>query len=304
MSENKTDSGVIELDADWDNVPQESLSDSPADTTEPSGDAQERVKLKIGIVGDNYLAQATRASFDPKLADVHMGGIDDVLKCNVIFVCIDLEFLKNDTVNDVELIDLMNKIQKGSDAGVCIKTTIGPETLDRIAMATDVQWFIKKVIYSPEIGETAEEVLTNNYIMIGGDEETRKSHANIILNMSATGQGIFVEGTPHEICYAKLAMVGFKAAKQTFFNQMHQTIPDCEGANPTTVRRIVEQSPVMSDLSFCIPTFTRALLDPECTTKQARAYSGEFANRDIRLLVGMTDRLTILDECYNVRNLK
>lgn len=273
---------------------------------ENSDDALQPVgKLRIGIIGDNYLADATRASFDRNLVDVVQGDMEEILKAtNIVYICEDLPLLKNNTADDAELLDLFARIYKESDSGICLKTTITNETLDRIIGVTDAQWFLGKVIYSPEVAETALEVLNGETLMIGGDEKTIDAHTNIIMNNTIAGAKKVLVGTHHEIVYAKLAIVGFKAVKQTFFNQMYQTIIDCEGANPSKVRRLIESSDVMQDTSLSIPTFIKAGLDAEITAKDARSFGGEFANSDVRMLIGMTDRLTVLDECFNIRNIK
>jgi len=269
------------------------------------GASQPAGKLRVGIIGDNYLADATRASFDKNLVDVVQGDMEEILKAtNIVYICEEVPLLKNNTADDAELLDIFSRIHKESDAGVCLKTTITHETLDRILGATDPQWFLGKVIYSPEVAETALEVLNGDTLMIGGDEKTVEAHTNIVMNNTIAGAKKVLVGTHHEIVYAKLAIVGFKAVKQTFFNQMYQTIIDCEGANPTKVRRLVEASDVLQDTSLSIPTFIKAGLDSEVSIKEARSYGGEYANNDVRMLIGMTDRLSVLDECFNIRNIK
>jgi len=271
----------------------------------PQQDAQQPVgKLRVGIIGDNYLADATRASFDKNLVDVVQGDMEEILKAtNIIYVCQDLSLLKNNTPDDAELLEIFSRIHKESDAGICLKTTITHETLDRIISITDPQWFLGKVIYSPEVAETALEVLNGDTLMIGGEEKTVEAHTAIVMNNTIAGAKKVLVGTHHEILYMKLAVVGFKAVKQTFFNQMYQTILDCEGANPAKVRRLIEGSDVMQDTSLSIPTFIKASLDSEISTKEARSFGGEYANNDVRMLIGMTDRLSVLDECYNIRNI-
>lgn len=289
--------------------PQESWQEVQDDGLGQSSEAPQPVgKLRVGIIGDNFLADACRASFDPKLVDVVQGvmsaDVDEILKAtNIIYVCADLPLLKNNTADDAELLEIFSRIYKESDAGVCLKTTITHETLDRLLGVTDPQWFLGKVIYSPEVAETALEVLNGDSVFVGGDEKTVEAHTNIIMNNTVHGLKKMFVGTHHEIVYAKLAITGFKAVKQTFFNQMWQTIIDCEGANPAKVRRMVEASDVMTDTSLSIPTHVKAQLDPEISAKEARSYGGEYANSDVRMLIGMTDRLTVLDECYNIRNI-
>ena len=53
-----------------------------------------------------------------------------------------------------------------------------------------------------------------------------------------------------------------------------------------------------------IPTFIRARTDEDVSYKQARSFGGEYLNKDVRMFVTMTDKLPILDECINMKNVK
>jgi hypothetical protein len=79
---------------------------------------------------------------------------------------------------------------------------------------------------------------------------------------------------------------------------------DVKNANPAIVRRMMERCPDIVDRSTMIPTFVRAHVEGDISYKQARSYGGEYLNRDVRMLVGMSDKLPLLDECINFKNLK
>ena len=272
-------------------------------------EAKQQGKLRGSVIGTNYLADATRISFDSKLNDVYTVDSEDELdslieyKPQVVFVCVDLPLLKNDTIDDAALIAMITRISKETPAGVCLKTTINVETSDRIAAATGGDWFVKKFVYSPELGETVEDVLASDTLFIGAIPEVVEAHQKIMYSGTVLLPSRVITGTVNEVIFTKLGLVGFKAVKQTFFNQLHQAILDIEGANPSTVRQMLMHT-IENDNILMIPTFIRAQADSELTMKQARSFAGEFANTDAKMLSSMTDRLTVLEECINLRNLK
>ena len=57
------------------------------------------------------------------------------------------------------------------------------------------------------------------------------------------------------------------------------------------------------DRSVMIPTFIRGRTDAGISYKQARSFGGEFEN-DVRMFASTTDKLPLLDECINYKNLK
>lgn len=267
-------------------------------------------RLRSAVIGSNYIARAINASMDAKSTDIQMvddlDGLDEMLawRPNIVFVCTDIPLMKNDTLDDSNFINIVNKVAKGSQAGVCIKTTINVETIDRLISTVGQEWFVNKVVYSPELGETSESVLNNDLLFMGGHPDALDALSDIIRHTTHMSSAEVLTGTPHEVVFASLGIAGFKAVKQTFFNQFHQSVIDIEGANPMIVRRMMEKSPIMTDKSLMVPTFVRAMCEDEMLMKKARAYGGEYSNTAVKMMVGMTDRLTVLDECINLRNLK
>lgn len=292
-------------EAEWNEV----AVDAPSAPDAPPN-SEVKGRLKIGVIGDNYLADAMRVAFDSKITDVNQIETSDALdsliswRPNIVFICTDIPLLKNDTLDDAEFVNNVVKIAKQTPAGVCVKTTINNETLERIVGGVGIEWFSKKLVYSPEVAETAEEVLNGRYLMLGGSETAINALKEVLETHTYFSMKDVVTGSLETISYAKLGLTGFKAVKQTYFNQLHNAILDMGGANPTHVRRIIESHPDYLDPSLSIPTFVRSALDSGVTLKQAKSYGGEYANSDVKMLSSMTERLTLLDECINLRNLK
>jgi len=287
------------VDADWD----------PTEGTGVTDAGLPREKLRIAITGNNHLAVATEAAFDLKVAEVmRFGPKDDIqlfeYRPAVVFICDDIPMLKNDSLDDAALIATIQKIAQNTQAGICLKTTINTETLDRIINVVGIDWVTGKMIYSPEFSEDPEEILVSDLNYVGGGPKALDAFLNIIKHCTYTSTKEVVKGTLHEVIYAKLGVAGFRAVKQAFFNQFHQVILDLGAANPTIVRRMIERHPALQDSRVMLPSFIKAKTDSSITVKKARSYGGEYADRDVKMLVGQSDRITLLEEAVNLRNLK
>lgn len=300
-----SDGTVVRVDDEGYEYPVEA-SPQPKSEDAPAG------KLRVGIVGNNTLAQATAVAFNTKAAEtVVINSFDEVdslieSKPAIVFLCQEIPLLKNDTYDDADFLNTVNKLFKQVECGICIRSTMNIETLQRMIATLGYEVFNAKVCYFPEMSDASNlgEILISDYHLIGGDEKGRAALMQLLQHTSHFSASQVQFGSIWEVVYAKLGLAGFKAVKQTFFNQLYDTIMDVKNANPTIVRRMMEASPDITDKSVMIPTFIRAKTDDTISYKQARAYAGEFLNHDVRALAGLSDKLPLLDECINFKNLK
>lgn len=268
--------------------------------------------LRVGIVGDNILAASTEVAFNIKTAESRRAldpkDVDELIewKPTLAFVCQDIPLLENDTLDDADFLNTVNKLVKQADCGICIRTTLNVETIERLIASLGPQRFYGKVIYMPEVGDPQNlgEIISSDYRMIGGAEKTLEAFMGIMKHTTHFSAQTTVTGSIFEVVYAKLALAGYKAVKQTFFSQMYDTIVDGANANPSIVRRMIEQAPDLNDRTVMVPVFIRAQTEQGLTYKQSRGFSGEYLNSDVRVLSGMTDKLPLLDECVNFKNLR
>jgi hypothetical protein len=288
-----------------------------ADSMQADADALEREKqqgqqLRVGVIGDNVLAQSTYVAFDTRNVErfqaTTLDDIDSLVEWRptLSVYCADIPLLKNDTLDDSDFINTMVKLVKTVESGILVRTTLNIETIERLIVALGYDVFNAKVIYMPEFSSSQNvgDLLVSDFHAVGGDDKALQAFMGILKHTTHFSAKEIVTGSVFEIAYAKLGAVGFKAVKQTFFNQLHETILDVKNANPTIVRRLLEKTPELNDKSVMVPTFVRARTDDSVSYKQARSYSGEFENDDVRMLAGMTDRIPLVDECINYRNVK
>lgn len=269
-------------------------------------------KFRVGVIGNNSLGRASDVAFNTKTTERKLvntfDDLDELIewKPQMAVICEDIPILKNDTLDDSAIVDAVNKLIRQIDCAICIRSTLNIETIERMILSVGPQAFDAKVIYMPCVGDPDDvgQVLSAEYSLIGGGEKAIPAFLKIVRETSQLSATEVQVGTVFEVAYAKLGISGFKAVKQSYFNQLYDTILDVKNANPINVRRMMEKSNELVDRSTMIPTFIRAQVEEDVTYKQARAFAGEYLNRDARMLVGMTDKLPLLDECINFKNLK
>ena len=279
----------------------------------PTGQEESMLQtLRVGVIGKNTLADATAVAFNTKAAEFirceSFADVDALIdaKPTIVFVCEEIPLLKNDTFDDADFLNAINKLFKQTECAICIRSTLNIETTNRLIATLGYDVFQAKLCYFPELSDCTSmaDILVSDYHMIGGEEKPRQSLLQLLQHASHFSASAVTTGSIWEVIYAKLGLAGFKAVKQTFFNQLYDTILDVKNANPTIVRRMMEQAPDIADKSVMVPTFVRAKTDDSVSYKEARGYAGEFLNHDVRALAGLSDKLPLIDECINFKNLK
>jgi len=268
--------------------------------------------MRAGIIGSNMLADATAVAFNTKASEyVRVESFNDVdalieSRPTIVFICEEIPLMKNDTFDDADFLNAVNKLFKQTECAICIRSTLNIETTQRLIATLGYDVFSAKVCYFPELSDATNmgEILISDYHLVGGDEKPRQALMQLLQHTSQFSATQVAVGSIWEVIYAKLGLAGFKAVKQTFFNQLYDTILDVKNANPTIVRRLMENAPDITDKSVMVPTFVRAKTDDSISYKQARGYAGEFLNHDVRALAGLSDKLPLIDECVNFKNLK
>jgi hypothetical protein len=270
-----------------------------------------REKMKISIVGDNALSRAMAAIWDVKITDVSTtengDDIDRIIagKPSLIIVCCDVPYHKNGNPDDAEIISIITKVAKDDgEAGIMLKSTINMETVERIYGAVGADWFVNKFLYAPVIGDDPMDVIHGDVAFFGGHPRAIEQAEKVLETHTHFSAKQVIKGSVFEVLFAKLGLVGFTAIREAYWNQYHQTILDVGGANPQVVRKMMESHPIVSDTRTMVPSYVKAMAEEGMTLKKARSYSGEYQNKDVQALVSMTDRLTLLDEAYNKKNLE
>lgn len=294
-----SDENVVEIDFD-DNT--EVLDTSSVDL--PPMDQPQDSTLRIGLVGSGTLAESVRLSLaypapPAKVEFYQFDDIDDAVandQVHLFFVTTEVEIMKDDIVDDAVLVDQVNKLSK-TKASVCVKSTINLETLNRLLQVIPAD----RLVYSPELVTDMDmkDIIRSDTNIIGGTPTSTGSY-----NRLMQGQQIFdrknVVLSFKEAVVLKLAVSAKKAVVQTFHNQLHAYAQDAD-INYNIISKTLAN--VVDHAEDSIPTHLRAIAEG-ASVKRAKSFSGEYANRDIRVFASETDKLPLLDECINYKNLK
>lgn len=261
-------------------------------------DTQLPAGLRIGIVGDNLLSKSVGAGFGyQKQVDIlHIKTADEIdnlteAKPTLVFICMDIEISDDNLLDDTEFLAVSEKIAKNTDAGICIRTAIDIHTLRRYANTVGMDKFIGKTIYNPYIGDPKDfdAMLSSEYELLGGHEDTIKQHRLILESMSHFSHGKIITGTQYDIAAAIMVNAGYKEVRQKFFTEMWDVLCD-SGLNPMATRKVIEQMPDLTSKSHIMPTFIRSV----------GSDVSPLNNRLARTL--LSNKLPILEHCIGVKN--
>jgi len=268
----------------------------------------ETARFRFAMIGQSYLTDAMRYMHANEFWETKVfepEQIDDLVEWNpgLTYVCLDLPFTKNELQDDTYLLDIVKKLNTNPTGGICIKTTISSETLERLYGAIGVDRYNSRIIYSPEIENTVDGIINSEHLLIGSfNDKLINQHMEFISKGSFfSGKKLIISG-PFDICFTKLAVSGYRAVKQGFFTELYKFSKDYAQCDFNFVRNNLE-SIDFDNKKYSIPTVLRAPIDdPEISPKLAKSLLGEYQN-DVRCLVGSTDKMSILDAALNQKNI-
>jgi hypothetical protein len=290
-------SNVIEVDLDDDAVEVTNNQELP---NEPDG------PFKIAVVGDDAdLAQACTVLYSSVRTEIRVLKIDEVKDFNphVSMVCADITLSKNDLQEDAEFLDIIKKLSY-LDTGICIKSTISPETLNRVFSCMPNDAANGRIIYSPELGTSFNEIVGSQIGFLGGSPKVIEQHENILKNLTIDSRPKVLKGGVFDICLTRLAVAGRRAVLQEYYNQLYSFVNDHDMTAFGAVRNMLNQISDNEHL-YSVPVSLRALAQsPELSKKESFAVKGEFENRSVRALVGVTDKMLLVEEAINTKNLR
>ena len=241
--------------------------------------------LRVAIMGNECaMTRAMTRAFDvPRGTEVEVFTIegDDVdraceFKPNLLVVTEQIQLKKNDTLNDGDFINCINKVLRASNCGILIRSTLNLETIERLIMALTKPVFDAKIVYVPDVSRTGTEaeLIVQDHHFVGGEPDAVNALMGLLKNVSYLS-GNITNGTVFEVAFATMGIAGLSAVTSKYFTELQDAVLDVKNANPVTVRRMVE-----------------TLLSQRISTLPLHVNGVEY---DSRLFVGSTDRLTLLE---------
>lgn len=294
----------IEIDFDEENIPHEPLA-SDVEGMPAMAEPTSSQTLQVGIIGDNELGRAIPIMFGAggEGNQVDFTFFDDIDRAceskgnHLFFVCFE-PIVDGEHVDDVPIIDAFNKLNKFQpQRTVILKSTVSTDTITMISKCFPMN----KFVYHPETAynNDIKEILDSDLDLIGGNPEPLEQYKRLLFASSCLDRQTF-EGTLYDVAMLKMCLVSFRAIEQTFWNQIYDFTSPMK-VNYNVVRKAFAD--VKRSSSVGVPTFVRAKGEG-MPYKRAKSFSGEYDNRDVRVFSNITDKLPLLDECINKKNLE
>jgi len=302
MSDND-ESNVIEINLDDLDVTVEDSSseDKQSTSTETNAKPEEYETpsvFNIAVIGDNDLAKSVKTLVFGERINIESKNVDELNEFQPVmtFICLDVSLTENYLQEDATLIDACKKAAKTA-SGIVLKTTVSPETLDRVKNALGPDAWEMLFVYSPEIETTLHGILNCDTELVGVHSDISDKHRSFFENLTLDFRPNRIVGTPSDICLTKMAVVGRRAVMQEYYNQLFEFIADWDKSAYGTVKNMISKIDD-KDKMYKIPVWVRSkVIDGEDGTSQ-----GEFENKDAKIFSGITDKMTLVDEAVKWSN--
>lgn len=295
---------VIEIDFD-----EEQLATEVDNVSLPAMDKTDTSTLptlSIGILGNNEIANSLEISLGHpyKYSPIEFTKYHDVDSAvseqnkHIIYICTEILINDDFSVDDAAVVDACNKISQHTKSAIILKSTVPVETLNKILMNVHADRFV----YSPEINtnDSIEQILNSKIEFIGGSTKSISDYKNLMERHSLFDREI-VTGSPFDIAVLKMVISTHKAVFQTYWNQIEDYCKDSI-ANFNVVKKLFNKN--RDNFVETIPTYLKAKAEGKYTYKKAKSFRGEYHNKEVVMFSESTDKLPILDDCINKKNLK
>lgn len=281
-----------------------------------SESAEEQTKtsstVSIGIIGDidDPLTVGTKVLLTHKNTIISVSeDIDEIVEQqnDVVVFTEEVKMLDNDTLDESRLLSACRKVETHTEGSFCIRSSISPDTVSKIvSCGVSEEWWEKKIVYWPEMSyNLSVEKMFTAPIVIGGQREATQGFYNFlefqsnVMNLEFGRVSSMLDTT-----FVKLAVSGFYGVVQTYANQFADVMSEYDGSNYNLARQIVSKVIDDFDKTLLIPCSLRSREVEQINLKRSRSYKGEYGNKDIRIFSSLSDRIPVLDECVNYRNVK
>jgi len=296
-----SDDNVIEIDFDEEETAEE-LNENDVSLPAMEGTT---TTLVVSVLGDNAIARSIELQFgvphQPNpMSFSYYTNVDDAVSSSegvhLHFICVDI-LSKEGVVDDSALVDAVNKIAKTPGA-IVIKTSIPKDTLEKVLRIVPSD----RLVYSPELttSDSLEEILNSKVELIGGTEKSIGDYTNLVGRHSLLDREI-IASNPFDIILLKMVISTHKAVFQTYWNQISEYARDGIG-NFVFAKKTFNR--LRDNFTETIPSYVKAKADGGYTYKKTKSFGGEYLNREVAIFAESTDKVPLLDECYNPKNIK
>lgn len=260
-------------------------------------------KFKLAIVGHGFVGKAVDFGFehnavkklliDPK----YDTSIDDLeeFQPNLTFICVPTPMKDNGRIDATAVEDAVLKALYQTNGGVCLKSTVTPDVLERILNTVDTEdkKYLNRFVYNPEFlteSNAMNEFVNQPFMVLGGEPGACQALANLYEDFSCVHVEKVITMSALEASVVKYTINSFLALKVTFFNQIYD-LCDENALFYTAVLRGVLADPRVGHSHTKVPGFD-----------MKRGFGGACLPKDTKAITSITDSLTLVEEAIKVNN--
>jgi len=191
----------------------------------------------VAIVGDkeDLKVQSLTWAFTRSLVKIlHVDdkemSLEDLVKdqtAHVVFFCNPITQDENGVYHATELEDAVLRVLAQMEAGICVKTTMPIELVDRLCSRNTRIVYHPDVI--PEFEGNLEEAMDPRIFVLGGHPQSTMALQEIYFRFSNYRTSQMSHVTPVEAAFVEAGIAGVCAAKATVFNQLYDVLQEYGG---------------------------------------------------------------------------
>ncbi len=251
-------------------------------------------KLKMGIIGNGFVGQATGYAFstpmvdkmivDPKYSD---NTLDDLIayQPQITFICLPTPSNDDGSI-DAELVkDTVKHLIRESETFIVIKSTITPD------VAAELCYLDSRIAIMPEFlseGNAKMDAVNASHHLVGVTDQGASQYIEgLYAGYSLCNPCPTVVVSPVEASIIKYTINTFLAMKLTFFNQLYSIVDEFGGNYQTILRGVLADSRVGVSHTRIPGTDGKRGFGGACFPKDLDAfihYADKFTEADIELL--------------------
>lgn len=246
--------------------------------------------MKIGVVGLGVVGSAIFKSFESKKIDTlgydkykNIGKIEDILQCDILFLCLPTLFSKINGEYDTSAIkEICEYLSENKFKNlVVIKSTVEPETTEKFANIYGLE-----IYHNPEFlsAKTAYEDFNNqNHIVIGKSKICTKNNSEKLISFFKKyyPSAEISECTANESELMKLCVNNFYAVKIEFFNEIYLLSNKIENVSYEKIRKLVLKNGWINPMHTLVPgTDGKLSYGGMCFPKDTNALNAYMKKKD------------------------
>jgi len=276
----------------------------------PEGDL---TRFRIGIVGHGFVGQAVEYAFTHPLVDFNyydpryetsvdsLADIPAERHPRCFFICAPTPSNDDGSVNSSIVEASVIKCLSMTDSLVVVKSTITPESIDRLYSIMSRE-MVDRFVYNPEFlteKNAKADFVNAKFHVMGGTPLAARELIDVYEIFGGCQSDDYRRMTAYEASFVKYSINSYLSTKITFFNQLYDLV-NMYGCNYNTIVRAVGADDRVGMGHTRVPGFDgKRGFGGACLPKDTRAFL-DFSKHDFA--DGTTTSFDLLDKVLDINS--